>query len=359
MSASSLAVGLAARTLPRGIRDQYREQWLADVRDAPEAGMRPSSIAIAAFAFAVQLDRPFPARRVPTAGDRARRSRFAVGLALSAALLSVSNYPGLSYGALTGIAVYDFGAFFVTSLLVIYAVLAPIAALMLVGGRMRLPVILLVLASTGAIVQRLVDGAGALGNGYATPGALAHLASALLIVAACGILWRPTAMRSLWAPILGGFAVWSLTAIGVVYAVVAWAARTPLVWGPLADPAYYQQWLELKAAYEALVLQILWVAAFGGLALGILVFVVGRLMSERRATALAVAVGAIVLLGASGVFVFLEVGIPGTVEPVLLDPLRLFAQLVLTAVTFFAVGGVRYLPRVGHRHDVKGTVELL
>jgi hypothetical protein len=356
---STALVTLAAKTLPVRIRDRYREQWLADVRDAPEAGIRPATIALAALAFAVQLDRPFPARRVPTASDRARRSRLAVGLALSAASLSLTNYPGVSFGGLTGVEIYDFGVFLVTALLMIYAVLAPVAALVLVRGGMRLPVVLLVLASTATIVKMLVDSSLAWGSVYATPGALAYLVGGLLVIVACGIVWRPTAARSRWAPVLGALAVWALTALALVYAVAAWAARTPLVWGPLADAAYYQEWLDLKAGFEALVLQVFWVAAFVGLALGILVFVVGRFMNERRATALGVVFGAIMLLGASGVLGFLELGMSDTVAPVLLDPLRLFAQALLTAVTLVAVAGVRYLPRAGHRHDVERRVELI
>ena len=92
---------------------------------------------------------------------------------------------------------------------------------------------------------------------------------------------------------------------------------------------------------------------------GVLVFVIARRMSEHGATAFGVAALAISLLGASGIFGILELGIADSVFPALLDPLRLVAQVLLVAVTLVSVGGVRYLPRVRHRHDVEGAVELL
>ena len=367
MSASSLIVGLAARTLPRGIRDRYREQWHADVRDAPEAGMRPSSIAVAALAFAVQVGRPFPARR---ARDPKRSSRLALALALSAALLGLTNYPGISFQGLTGFGVYDFLAFLMGVLLAVFAVLAPIAALVLARGpRVRAAVLLLAVACLAAPAALTIDSGflsydayvvSASYDTYLVPGDVAYLVAMALIVLAVVLVWHPTADHSLLAPVIGALSVWALSAAAIVYAAgVAWPNRTPLVFGLEKGTPLYADWVQLKNHTEGLVVQLFWAAAVAGLLLGVLVFFAGRLMNSRRATALTVTVAAIVLLGASGMFGFLELVMSGTVPGGLLDPLRLAGQILLTATILVAVGGVRYLPRVGHRHDVEGAVELL
>lgn len=358
----SLIIRAAARTLPAGIRDRYREQWLADARDATEAGLRPASIALAALAFAVTLDRPLASRAVPTAEQRARRSQLAVGLALSAALLALSVYPQVGFQGLTDLAVWDFTRFFFGMLLIAYGVLAPIVALVLVrGARRRWAVALLALACTAPVVSSLTDNALPWqwsANMYASPGTLAFVGAAVLIAVASVMLWTPALARSRRAPIVGGLVVWLVTGLGLVYAnSIAWSEDVPL--GVIAeDPAVWAQWNALLVQHDATVTAALWWWAIVGAVVGILVFVFARRMSERGATALAVAAGAISLLGASGVFGLLELGISQSVLPVLLDPLRLVAQVLLVSVTLVSVGGVR-LARVRHRHDVEGAVELL
>jgi MFS family permease len=352
----SLLIRAAARTLPAAIRDRYREQWLADARDATEAGLSPSSITLAALAFAVTYDRPLPARRVPTAEQRAQRSRLAVGLALSAALLALSVYPALSLVGRTGVAVWDFFAFFATSMLAVYGVLAPLTALVLVrGARRRWAVVLLAAATTWPLAFML--GVGHSDNIYLN-GIWPFAVALALIVGACALLWRPSG-TSRWAPLIGAFAVWAVTAAGLVYAsVFAWPNRTPLVYGEPTQ-AYYAEWLRLKNDFEALVNQTFLGWAIAGLVLGVIVLLMGRRMGERAAAALGLGAVAISLLGATGVFGLLELGMGGTIPDPLLDPLRLVAQVLLVSVTLVAVGGVRYLPRVRHRHDVESGVELL
>lgn len=359
----SLVIRAAARTLPAAIRDRYREQWLADARDAAEAGLRPSAIALAAVAFAITYDRPLPARRVPMAEQRAQRSRLAVGLALSAALLALSAYPRISFRGLTGLAAWDYVAFLVPILLLTYAVLAPLVALVLVrGARRRWAIVLLALASTAPIVEGLVNNALPWqwsANFYMTPGAAAYLAALVLVVGACALLWRPGSARSTRAPLLAALGVWLVAGLGLVYGnAVAWSEEVPLA-VVTENPVFWAEWEALRAQHEAIVTATFWgwatVAGVGG----ILVFVVGRRLTERDATALGLAALAVSLLGASAVFGLLELGISDSVWPPLLDPLRLVAQVLLVCTTLVAVGGVRYLPRVGHAHDVEGGVELL
>ena len=348
----SLLIRAAARTLPASIRDRYREQWLADARDASEAGLRPSSITLAALAFAVTYDRPLPARRVPTAEQRAQRSRLAVGLALSAALLALSQYPRISFVGLTGLVVWDFTSFFLVMLLFAYAVLAPITALILVRGRRRRwAVVLLAMATTAPVLAVLAPS-----DDVYLSGLPVFAVATVLIGAACALLWRPSG-RSLRAPLIGGLAVVGLTAIGLVYGAQLWSAPIVPSFG-IENTALYDEWIVGELQFKARVLQVLWIWASAGAVLAIVVFLIGRMMTERRATAFAIAIVAISLLAASAVFGFLELG-ADVVPDVLLDPLQLVARVLLASVTLVAVGGVRYLPRVRHRHDVEGGVELL
>jgi len=331
-------VRVAVRLLPARMRDRYREQWGADLRDAAEAGLSPASIALAALTFSASCDRPLPSRPALNAEQRVARSRLAVGLAFSAALLSLSHYPRIGFSGLTSIVVWDYIDFFLGMLLVAYAVLAPIVALVWVRGtRARWAVSLLALATTAPVFAAL--GLGSSDDSYLS-GLPVFAVAALLVVAACALLWRP-AGSSLRTPIFGTFAVWAVTAAGVIYgAVIAWPARTPLTFGE-GNAALYEEWIRLKLQFEALVTQVFWGWAIAGLVLGVLVFAIGRRMSERRAAALGVIAVLISVLGASGVFGLLELGMSGTVPEVLLDPLRLVVQVLLVAVVLIAVGGVR------------------
>ena len=357
----SLVIRAAARTLPAAIRDRYREQWLADARDAAEAGLSPASIAFAAVTFAVTHDRPLPARSARTS-DPARRSRLAVGLALSAALLALSVYPRVAFHGLTDLAAWDFARFFVGMLALAYGVLAPITALVLVRGRRaRLAVVLLAVACTSPVLVSVIDGALPWqwsANLYVTPGSAAFLLTAALILTACAILWKPAPATTLRAPLLGGLAVWLIAGLGLAYAnSIAWSEEVPLA-VIAQDPAFWDEWQVMRQQHEAIVTGALW--GWGAIAtlLGIVVILIGRRMRGPDTAALAGVAVAISLLGASGVFGLLELGIADSVHPALLDPLRVVAQVALVTVTLVSVGGVR-LARVRHRHDVEGAVELL
>ena len=333
-------VRFAVRLLPVAARDRYREQWLADCRDAHEAGLRPTTIAFAALAFAVTFDRPLPSRSLPTSAQRTQRSRFAVGLALSGALLALSMFPRITFGGVTGIAVWDFAAFFLAALMLAYAVLAPITALILVRGtRARVSVALLAIATTAPLAAALIDSAAGFGD-YFSAGSGAFAIAAILIAIASALLWRPNG-RNVRASLLGGVAVWAITAAGVAYgAVSSFSAEMPLSFGE-GNEALYAEWLAAELQFKAVVVQVLWGWGIAGVLLGAVAIVIGRHMSARRAGALGIAAVAVSLLGASGVFGFIELGLSDTIAPILLDPLRLIAQVLLVTVTLVAVGGAR------------------
>ncbi len=94
---------VAAATLPAGLKEQYREQWLADLRDAPEVGMRNSDVAIGALALAVTVARPglFSAA-VVTPELAIRRSKRWAALALTSGVVSLFLFSDSLARAMTG-----------------------------------------------------------------------------------------------------------------------------------------------------------------------------------------------------------------------------------------------------------------
>ena len=52
-----IAVATAVTLLPAALRSRYREQWMADLRDAADVGIRRSEIAWGSLAFAATVDR--------------------------------------------------------------------------------------------------------------------------------------------------------------------------------------------------------------------------------------------------------------------------------------------------------------
>tara|TARA_B100000519_G_scaffold75210_2_gene64683 strand:+ start:16445 stop:16795 length:351 start_codon:yes stop_codon:yes gene_type:complete len=80
MSAAERLVRGVAATLPAAIRERHREEWLADLDGASEAGIARSDVAWGAAAFALTLSRSDPAvsgmTRPALAARRARWGRF-------------------------------------------------------------------------------------------------------------------------------------------------------------------------------------------------------------------------------------------------------------------------------------------
>lgn len=358
----SLLIRAAARTLPASMRDRYREQWLADVRDAPEAGIRPSSIALAALAFAVTYDRPSPlSLRTATPEVASRRARLAVALALSAALLSLSTYIEVTTGSsgLTQNSLFNYAEFVLTALLTLFAVIAPVAAIVLVSAtagvsaRKRGAVWLLVVASLAPLARAAIDAPNqSVENIFATLGMGAYLLGGLLVIAAV-VLLRPTVDRRWSLP--AGLIVLAIVSACSVLAIVSWANHVPLVYA-LPDTPENEQWLAEWLYHKALGEQIAAVVLSSyvgvGLVLAAAAFVVGR----RSATVAAIA---ICLIATGGVFGFLNLWVAETVPDKAATLMLFIGRVALIATVLIAVGGVRYLPRVRHRHDVESGVELL
>lgn len=80
--AGRLAVGLvgfAARLLPAPMREHHREEWLADLAGAEEAGVTPASVAVGALVFSATLNRDAPeVSGMPVGALARRRARWGI-----------------------------------------------------------------------------------------------------------------------------------------------------------------------------------------------------------------------------------------------------------------------------------------
>lgn len=93
MTAAENAVRLIARTLPVGVRNRYREEWLADIEGSRELGLKPGSVVGAAVITALTMDRTHPSiTGIPRAQLARRRASWAAAFLGSAAVLAVGLF---------------------------------------------------------------------------------------------------------------------------------------------------------------------------------------------------------------------------------------------------------------------------
>ncbi|MHA6667248.1 hypothetical protein ACX3O0_00105 [Homoserinimonas sp. A447] len=360
---SQLVVGLAASLLPRAARDRYREQWLGELRDASEAGVRASDVAIGSLAFAVTLERPLPSlSRMPDAKVRSR-ARLAAGVALGAALLALTRYADIVTAAIwnpnPGV---NFVIFTMSSLLDAFAVLGPIFAVALVtvtlgvSARIRGAVWLLALAGYSHVAQTQIDNYFYIdGDMLLSRGTVSYLVAIAVISMAVVLLRtefrslkRPSALlprhrRIIFSALAGG-ALLLIATVCVVDSIVAWAGRTPLVFGGNANGAVYQEWLAHKALGEATVSAVF---AVWAVLCGVVAVVVIAAGLSRRSTVSGHVVGfvvAVALIGMSyaSVVDFLRL-MTWTVEmTVPTELVMLLGRWVLVLVVLVSVGNLRF-----------------
>jgi len=90
-------IRMIAATLPAGVRDRYREEWVADAASARELGVSPWSVVGGALGVAVGIDREDPAvSGMPPRRLMFRRLRVAFATLLTSLLL-------LAFGVMWGI----------------------------------------------------------------------------------------------------------------------------------------------------------------------------------------------------------------------------------------------------------------
>jgi len=277
----SRRIRLAAALLPRATRDRYREQWLADYRDAEAEGLSPSGIAWGALAFALTAPRPGPAIAV----DPVRMRRLAFAVSLAAALIGLTYYPSWGYGL--GLLAPLAAVWFVLDAVVLAVqALGTLAAISLIAGRgasraERWSAAMLALAATSPLAADAISRV-AWNDGdyfvdlYVYPATAAYLAAVVLIVGAIAVR-RPRVTRPRPRPrtiALGAAAIAALGAALWALAASIWFTRAPLV-APELGSTLYGEWLELKTAYEAHVTAVLVGSAGVAVALVVAVVVIG------------------------------------------------------------------------------------
>jgi hypothetical protein len=386
-----LIVRFAAALLPLRSRERYREQWLGELRDAPALGIRASEIAIGSVAFAATLDRPMPGGTRMTADVLARRSRWAVALSLSAAIVAISQYASVvTMSERMDTNAYGFLVFVASTLLTAYAVIAPIVALVAVLAtrgvvrRVRVAVGLLALASVlpvfrGAIDERIPSG---IGSAYLTPGMVVFPAAVALVAVAGVALWRETrALESGTRPrserfphrllysSLGGVVVAVTVALGFADTVTMWAARTPLFFGyafTAANRAEFEEWLTLKVRGEDVVSTVFgtWIIVGIAIALSIAASGLSRRSTARRSVTLAVGMLCIILVSYGGLVTFLQLATPNIRPTVPVDLVMLVGRWGLIAVVLITIGRRpvhnNFVSAQDVRHDaIPATTDLL
>jgi hypothetical protein len=358
-SAARTVVTVSALTLPRSLRERYREQWLADLRDAAEVGLNRGQIAVAALAFAATTSHPWPERRVLDPSQMQRRSRVAQGLALGAALLGLSQYASivpsrdLTDGMNPGISLPAPGEL-LTGFLVVFAVFAPVLAVLIVGAtkgippRVRLAVLLLAIASCAPVVQFAIDGSDpAWFDPYLSPGSIAYLVGGVLTVVAATMLYR-TQPRPGCAPrfsrlraLFSGIIATGTVLAGGTIASAVWAHRRPVVWtdGTPAGPAlrsnpYYLQWLTSWNRGEQAITSTFewWIVA--GVVLGALlaVFAIVSRVSTRSLALLVAGTVAAAVVATMGLLIFLQLAEGQTVDMEAVELVLVLARLGLVLV---------------------------
>jgi hypothetical protein len=359
-----LIVRFAAALLPVHSRERYREQWLGELRDAPELGIRASEIAIGSVAFVATLARPMPGGTRMTADVVARRSRWAVALSLSAAIVAISQYASVvTVSETANSGGVSFVVFLVSTLLTAYPVIAPIVALgavlatRSVARLVRVAVGLLTLASVLPVFRGAIDRIpSGIGSEYLTPGMIVYPAAVALLALAGATLWRECRARQsatltrperfprrLLYSTVGGLVVAVTVALGFADTITMWAARTPLVFGDAfaaANRAEFEEWLTLKVRFEDMVSTVFGTWIIVGIAIAVAIAASGlsRRSTARRSVTLAVGVLCLILVSYGGLVIFLQLATPTITPSVPVDLVMLVGRIGLIALVLVMVG---------------------
>jgi hypothetical protein len=336
---------IASALLPHPIRGRYREQWLADLRDAPEAGVGRGQIAWGALAFAATAPRPWPAMSF----DNLRARRVGFALALAAALLGLTTYPGYSVGGILP-APWGLLQFAFDTLVVALQVLGPIVAVVVVSAvretpwRERAGVRMLALAAAAPLVPALL---GRGDNLYLYPAALAYPAAVALILAALGLRHSGAPSRYRPRAVVGAAALVASAGLGgVSLAAIGWIGRVPLVTSEPVGSALYEEWLRLKVEFEQRVDVLLVASAITVVVLVAAVTVIGILGRPVSLTAATIGAALLAVFGSAQLVQFLVLATPtaGWVDgPGVMGTLVRLATVVAVLAT---IDGVRQrLPR--------------
>lgn len=353
MSMWTRIVKLAAASLPRSLRDRYREQWLADIRDAAQQGMRPAEIALGSAAFAFTVGRPLLSRRRLTPRDLDRRVRIARQLALSSALVGLSQYASVAagYGLAAG-SIPDQAALAMAALLMAYAVLGSALALLLVLGtpgvptRSRWSVAILAAASASPIVQSSINSdVGAFWSPALQLSAIVYLVGTILVIIGLLLIREPRRATApqLRAAIAAAIAILLIGVATLADAVVLWTLREPLQFGDgprTADNPLYVQWLQLQEQFESLMAStfVWWGVGLAALIAAFVLYAIVRPLKSNEIVRLSVGVAAVTVLAGGGLLGFLQLAQLGIVPPVEVVGILIVGRLALLSAPLLAAG---------------------
>lgn len=267
MSGAERLIAAAARTLPRAVRERYREEWQADLAGTRELGLPPRMVVGGALATALTIDRTDPrVTGIPKARLVGVRMRWAAAFLGSAAVLGVGNFLWGGHQTLLP-APLSVG---LQALVLIFATLglfASVGALVIAfEAHGRKAALLLGLGAVGIVTVMigvmLLPIIGVLG-------ALAALA-VVVIVMAGGVKERtaPRAPRTAYRPLLAiPFTVLTLLTIAVGILHIA-------VWNPLArvpGRSLDEIYAAMAAANETPVVGmiVVWAATWAGVAVAL------------------------------------------------------------------------------------------
>ena len=256
-------VRVAARLLPRAVRDRYREEWLADVAGAAELGVSRASVVGGALLTAITISRVDPALSGLTLGELfTHRVRIAAGLLGSAAVLAVGY---TAYGGY----VTPFGATPGAGALAVAAVAVAVRARRL-GVAIALLALPLVLGPILIVAPFLLVGVGTFGAPMLAIGLFVGI-----LATARGGASTPVGARLALAGSFG-LATLALCAVSILHVAV---------WNPLArvpDLTLDEIYAALAAAQEATGVNVVLGAQAVLAMLGVVVLLVLVLVPLRR-----------------------------------------------------------------------------
>lgn len=212
-------VRVAARSLPALQRTRYREEWLADLDGASEAGVSRASIALAAVSTAIAVDRLDP-RTLGMSLTRAfgLRVRAAAGFGLAGALLAAGFQAYAGFAGLAGAAIV---LVVVIAVLAVAALVATVSALRAAVAARRIGAALLVLAGALGLPLLVASELGSMLLFAGAPGIGGLVAIALLLTGGRVVAFRGRLLAALVVPVAAA-------------AVAAFALLHVFVWNPLA-----------------------------------------------------------------------------------------------------------------------------
>lgn len=224
---------LVVRTLPGRLRGRYREEWLADLERAEEAGLSPGSVVLGALSFAVHLDRDDVAiTGVPAAEATRRRARWAAAFGLGALILAFGGFRSTLDGSAPRLADGALG----TASMLVFVLIGGLAALGLVSGiaavRIGLPV------HGGKRIAQVVLTGGILALTF-TAVAVLPFAGTLTTFAVLAVGLLRMASGPFESDVARAFPVRARVGLGAAFTafvvvVVAVGVLHILVWNPLA-----------------------------------------------------------------------------------------------------------------------------